>query len=606
MLSSAIGQGLIIYRGAHFSSENRPKALKYGLHLRSIRYVHYSSADRRRCMRVVRSQGRKRAAMSDFNYRFEHNQDRLAQDVEKISGVRRFTLNFYIDFDFDFYKSESSLDSQYTVHSDGEDNSDNELDLEIKSNNSRIVQKNKRTLKKIFKHAKRVAHLTLTFEKMDPNHSRALHYLPMLNLLEDCHIKIKIRAPTDILALRDLLSQAKRRNYWPNMKSMLISLRHSYNKENCTSRFIRFCKILQDIAEIVQDLPWIKIQLKIKYMWRLDKSAVLTLREALKKAQDQWIRLSLITDKPTKLEPLFRPLEEMKNLHKFSIRFDELSDPDSGQLLMDILKKIPSLRRLKVRGKDILESKKDQKAKTSAEKLIKSFDGLNQITSFSFREKNQSIDETLWSYLSNSILKLPQLQILILKTDAFKVIEMSPGLNGFLDFFRGLRNFHNLRIFTFDMYYPSYAQKINGSEIFKTVCEAFQNLKELQKLHFNYPWISSMNSDLEELTKVFPNLQRLERFHFDFAVLKFIEPVENDVFLKFCKAICCLKAIGYFSINLELEEIDNFTYEAALLSFKHLKRSNPFWRLSLGSTRIDEQVKEKLNKLTRQIYIWKK
>jgi len=601
MSLSAINRHLIIYRGVHCRRGNKLQALKYGLHLSPIQHDSKSSAEKRGSKRVIRGQGKKTLSMRS-RYEFKRNQDLLVQDIRKISGMRRFKLNFTIDFDLSFYKSESSIDSQYTVRSNDQEESEDELDLEIQSG-SKIVQKNKKTLKKIFKQAKRVAHLTLTFEKMDPNHDQAFHFLPLLNLLEDCYIKIKIRAPTDILALRDLLNQAKRRHYWPNIKSFMISLRHSYNKENCSSKFIRFCETLQEISEIIRDLPWIKIQLKVKYMQRFDESAILVFQETLMKAQDQLTKLSLVIDHPKKLTPLFKTIEGMKNLDKFSFRFNEMENVKSLERLTDSLKRIQSLRRLKIQGKNILD--KGENKETSTEGFINSLSDFSQITSFNFQERNQFIDKTLWSCFTNLISKLPQLQVLVLKTDTKKVLGVSPDLDGFLDFFVAVKSFHNLRIFTFNMYHCYHeGSRIGGSRIFQAALEALQNQKELRKLDFYYPWVSNPNSDIQELSKVLPNLQKLECFSLRFAVQKFIEPVENDTFMNFAKAISSLKVIQSFSINLEMKEVNDLTYKAAVIPFKHIQARKAYWRLSLGAIQTDQEASRKVSQL-EGIYVRK-
>jgi len=595
---SSINKSLIIYRGVHCERANRHKAIKYGLHLGSIQYANHSPPERKLFQE---------AALTDVGYYFGSDQSRLVQDIKKVSDGRRFKLNFYVGFDFDIYKSEASLDSQFSVYSNGEDESENELDLEIQSE-SRIIQKDQRMVKKLFKQAKRVAHFSLTFQGMNQNHERALRYLPMLSMLEDCQMKIKIRALNDISVLRDLLNQAKQRKYWPNMKSMVIRLRHSYNQENCSSRFIRFCQILQEVSEITQDLPWIRIQLKVKYMWRFNESAIVTFQEALKKAQNQLVRLSLVTGQPNKLKPLFKTIGGMKNLDKFSIRFNESSDLESVnslEELTDSLKKTQSLRRLKIQGKNILD--KEQNEKLSTQGFIKNLSDFSQITSFNFQERNQFIDETLRNCFSNSISKLPQLQILALKTITRHQAStmISPDLNSFLDFFVGLKSLQNLRIFIFDMRHPSYqGPRIDGSQVFQAACEALQNQKELRKLDFHYPWVSRTNSDIQELSKVLPNLQKLEYFSLLFAVQKFIEPVENDTFMNFAKAISFLKAIQSFSINLEMKEVNSLTYEAALIAFKHFQARNASRNLRMTTMQADGGAVVKANQL-KGISAWK-
>jgi len=603
--SSSIDKGLVIYRRTHRGPGFREKAIKYGLHLNLNQHDNYSPQDRKLFRRLVRGQGRKRVAIVNSSCYLPYFQGRVAQDLEEISGMRRFDLDFDVGSERDFYRSESAIDSQYTVHTEGsDDDSDNELDLEIQAG-SEITQKNKRGIKKIFKQAKRVTNFSLDCQKIDENQNQAFHYLPLMNLLEDCHIKIKVRAPTDILALRDLLKAVKRRNHFPNMKSLVIELRHSYNKENCSSKFIRFCKSLQEISEITQDLAWMKIQLKVKYMWRLDESAILALKQVLQRAQDQLIKLSFVGDQPTRLKALFKTIEGMGNLNKFSVRFNELSDIENANAMKELtesLKKIQSLRRLKIKGKDILD--KEQNEKVPASEFITNFGDFSQITSFNFQERNQFIDETLWNCFANSIFKLPQLRVLVLRIHT-QALEMSPSLNGFLEFFVGLKNLHNLRIFNFDIRYDSCrTSRIDGRKIFQAACAALQNQKELRKLNFHYPWIPKMNSDLQEFTKVLPNLQKLEDFSLTFADLKFIEPVENDVFTKFTKALVSLKAIQFVSIDPEIKKVNNLTYEAAYLLSKRLETRIGSLCMRLQTKQADGEAVKDIRQF-KGIAVWK-
>jgi len=360
---------------------------------------------------ILHCQQRKRITKANFAYEFETNQNFRVRDVQRVSYTRRFNFSFERYWDFDFYRSTLATDSQLSVHSDDEEDSEdseNELDLAIESSSS-PSEGNQRNIKKIFKQAKRVNDFSLTFAKIDPNYYRAFQYLPLMNLLENCHIKIKIRAPTDILELRDLLKKAKRRNCWPRIRSMVIYLRHSYNKESCTSRFTSFCRVLQEISEITQNLLWIRIKLKVKYMWRLDESAIYYLREALQEAPSRYVKLSFVTAQTKHLKPMFKTIGELNNLQKLSLRYDKLShieDLDSLKELTESLKKISSFRNLKVNKKNLLDSQENSGHTFSTEKTLQNLGDLSQLNSFHLKGYVSSIDETLWNDFSNSISRL--------------------------------------------------------------------------------------------------------------------------------------------------------------------------------------------------------
>jgi len=336
-MSSSIQKRFNLYRGSHCLLDNWPSIIKYGLHLNFLpnNETYYSKNQK------------KIANRSKLDYLLEKDQDRLVKNLPKNSNIQRFKLNFKRNpsHDHDFYKSLPAIDSQGTVNSEDEDtdNSENELDIALKGSN--IIHKNSQNLKKILfsRLLKRVTDLFLNFEKIDPPHNKAFQWLPLLTMLENCFLKVKIRSHRDLLGLKDLLKIAKQRNHWPNMKLMMINLRHSYNKGNCNLKFLRFCEIFQEITKIAQDLPYIKVKLKVKYMWRLDEVTIQALQKAFEEAENQFVKLSLVTFQPKRLQPLFKTIEEMNSLQKFSLRYKalkDLNDIESLEGFLESLKKI--------------------------------------------------------------------------------------------------------------------------------------------------------------------------------------------------------------------------------------------------------------------------
>ncbi len=114
-----------------------------------------------------------------------------------------------------------------------------------------------------------------------------------------------------------------------------------------------------------------------------------------------------------------------------------------------------------------------------------------------------------------------------------------------------------------------------------------------------------MNSDLQELTKVLLKLQNLEDFNSEIQNWKWVQPVENDFFLRFAKTLCGLKEVKRFGIRLEIKEINDLTYEAALLLFKCFRQRNAHLRMTLASDKIDEEAFKKLEGLAPEIYLWR-
>jgi len=388
MSSSSIQKQFILYRGSYCLRDNWPHIIKYGLHPNFLpNKENYSSDDQKLYICILRGKGKKIISKSELDYRFEESdQYGLVRDFPKGSGIRRFKLNFLRNpnHDHDFYKSFPEIDSQETLDSEDDDDGDvdsiNELDLALQSSfdkeESIIINENIKTLKKILfsRFLKKPTHLSLNFEKINPYHNRAFQWLPLLGTLENCHIKFKIRSHQDLSGLRDLFQTVKQRNCWPNMKSMVLNLRHSYNRGNCNLKFLRFCKIFQEIAEIALGLRWIRIKLKIKYMWRLNEYSIQTLQESLEKAENQVVKLSPVTNQPKHIHPLFKTIEGMNSLQISTLRFKSLKDLTDVESLEDFLqslKRVKSLKNLKIDGKSLLDQHKNTDGELfSTEKVL--------------------------------------------------------------------------------------------------------------------------------------------------------------------------------------------------------------------------------------------
>jgi len=259
---------------------------------------------------------------------------------------------------------------------------------------------------------------------------------------------------------------------------------------------------------------------------------------------------------------------------------------------------------LKIQGKSLLDRQQEE---ISTEKALKDLGDFSQIKALQFKERTEFIDQTLWTCFSSSVLKLSQLQVLFIYIQMTTSLEMSPSENSFIDFFSGLKNLQNLRVFTFHIYYHYHYHKdfkrVKGNKIFLTVCEALQDLKGLEKLDFSYPWIPSPNSDIAGLTNVLTSLRKLESFSFHFDVNRSVQPIENDVFMGFVKALCCLKAMKNFTINLDMKEISEISEEIVLLLFRCFKERKVEFSLTLSSRDIDWKAAKRLTQLSNRIIV---
>jgi len=148
---------------------------------------------------------------------------------------------------------------------------------------------------------------------------------------------------------------------------------------------------------------------------------------------------------------------------------------------------------------------------------------------FQFKEQAEFIDQILWNCFSNSISRLSQLQVLFIFPQMTPSLDISPKENDFINLFIGLKNLQSLRILNFYPYYQNNYrqdfQRIDGSKIFLAICQALENLKQLERFDFLIPWISYPNSDIADLTKALANLQKLEYLSLRFDVSQSTQPV---------------------------------------------------------------------------------
>jgi len=585
-----IPKGLIIYRSKSYIKEYRCKVLKYGLELNFIDNNYCSPKGRSILKKILNNKRSKRLISSYFSYQFDWNQNHLKINFKRFSTLRKLELGFHTEFEYDFYKSESSADSQFAVSSDREET------LEKESDSLTFEENNKVTAKRIFKQGKKIHDLSIYFSKIIPPHDRIFHNLSLLNNLKNLSIKIDIRSPDDILSLKTLVKAAKQRTYWPNIKSLILRLRYSYNKQNCTSRFIDFCQNLQDIARIIKGSSWIKIKLKITYMNRLKGlPPLIKLQETLEQIP-QLIVLSLVLDTFFKdLTLLVKAIKKMKNLRSYSMRFNE-----PNQVLCDIvesLSKLKSLRTIKISGKDILL----RKGSENYQNLLQSLGGLSQITCFKLKGDNQTIDPISWSLFSQSIFRLSQLEVLIFKSQIRDAIEEEIK---FEEFFIELKKLKNLKSLNFDIDNYRNLLKNSGSKVFPAFCQSLQSLQKLEIIRFIFPWKYSADSDLNHLINALPYLPNLLWFSLYFSPLKTDQAVETDTLMKLSTVLQGLKRMENFKLNMELKEVCQSTYEILRPLCKHFQERNATLELRIESSdQRYEQVHRKMKELFGQIYL---